>query len=195
MSGLSKLTLAGGLLASLLLAGCGDVRETLGLNKEAPDEFAVVSRAPLSVPPDAELRPPRPGESLETGSTSTPEEARRAVFGLDDEEQRTLTYGGSAGERALLRRAGAEQSDPAIRSTINEETSAMIEADEGLVEELMFWREGREPLEEELLDAGTESERLQRRQALGLPPEEDEVAREDTEAAETEEEGFFGRLF
>src|ERR1700749_332981 len=48
-------------LSALLLAGCGEVRESLGLGRNAPDEFAVVDRPPLSMPPDFDLRPPQPG--------------------------------------------------------------------------------------------------------------------------------------
>ncbi len=44
------------LVASVSLAACG------GNNKLTPDEFEVVNRAPLVVPPEAELAPPRPGE-------------------------------------------------------------------------------------------------------------------------------------
>jgi hypothetical protein len=45
------------------LAGCsGGVQESLGLKKKAPDEFAVVRNAPLSLPPNFNLRPPKKGE-------------------------------------------------------------------------------------------------------------------------------------
>jgi len=44
------------------LAACGGLKEDLGLSKKAPDEFAVVRNAPLSLPPDYNLRPPKPGE-------------------------------------------------------------------------------------------------------------------------------------
>ena len=36
----------------LVIGGCSNIRETLGLSKQSPDEFKVVSRAPLSMPPD-----------------------------------------------------------------------------------------------------------------------------------------------
>jgi hypothetical protein len=46
----------------LALAACEGVKQELGLTKQPPDEFAVVaSKAPLVVPPDFTLRPPRPG--------------------------------------------------------------------------------------------------------------------------------------
>ena len=46
------------LLAALALSACdgGSVANTLGMNIEAPDEFTVVSRPPLSLPPEFNLR-------------------------------------------------------------------------------------------------------------------------------------------
>ena len=42
--------------AGAMLAGCsGGVQESLGLKKKAPDEFAVVRNAPLSLPPKHHL--------------------------------------------------------------------------------------------------------------------------------------------
>src|SRR5215468_9317495 len=58
-SALSALCVAG----ALLLFGCGDFKRTLGIEKTSPDEFAVESRAPLTIPPDFDLRPPQPGAS------------------------------------------------------------------------------------------------------------------------------------
>ena len=49
------------LISFLALSGCSDAKEQLGLTRSAPDEFAVVKRAPLAMPPDYTLRPPRPG--------------------------------------------------------------------------------------------------------------------------------------
>lgn len=48
-------------LATFLLSGCNNFKQTIGLAPQAPDEFAVESRAPLTVPPEFDLRPPAPG--------------------------------------------------------------------------------------------------------------------------------------
>ena len=52
-----------GWTSALLMSGCTDLRRAIGLEKTSPDEFAVESRAPLTIPPDFELRPPQPGAS------------------------------------------------------------------------------------------------------------------------------------
>jgi hypothetical protein len=51
-------------LATLLLIGCGEnTARTLGFIRDAPDEFRVTTRAPLSMPPEmgGGLPAPRPG--------------------------------------------------------------------------------------------------------------------------------------
>ncbi|MBI1774340.1 MAG: DUF3035 domain-containing protein [Proteobacteria bacterium] len=71
----------GAVLASLALAGCADdARKMLGLGKNAPDEFQVVAHAPLSIPPDSQLRPPTPGASRPQ-EASPSLSARAAVLG------------------------------------------------------------------------------------------------------------------
>lgn len=44
-------------LAITMLCACGVTRDDLGFEKESPDEMMVVSRAPLSIPPEFNLRP------------------------------------------------------------------------------------------------------------------------------------------
>jgi hypothetical protein len=57
-----------GVLPAVLLAaaatgltGCDSFKKAIGMEKTSPDEFAVESRAPLTIPPDFDLRPPQPG--------------------------------------------------------------------------------------------------------------------------------------
>jgi Protein of unknown function (DUF3035) len=64
----------------LQLGGCGrgTVQDALGMSKRAPDEFAVVRRAPLILPPDYDLRPPDPGAPRPNIGT-TSDQARVAM--------------------------------------------------------------------------------------------------------------------
>jgi hypothetical protein len=59
------------LAAGVLLTGCSDFKRITGIEPTSPDEFAVESRAPLTIPPDFNLRPPAPG-------TPRPQEANIA---------------------------------------------------------------------------------------------------------------------
>jgi hypothetical protein len=59
------------LVAALLLAGCGETGRIFGFERGGPDEFTVVRNPPLSVPPQATLRPPLHGESQSSRDLST----------------------------------------------------------------------------------------------------------------------------
>jgi hypothetical protein len=61
-----------------LLSGCGDFRRAIGMDRSGPDEFAVESRAPLTMPPDYELRPPQPGATRPQEVTAA-DRARKAI--------------------------------------------------------------------------------------------------------------------
>jgi hypothetical protein len=63
---------------ALLLWGCTDLRRSIGLEKTSPDEFAVESRAPLTMPPDFELRPPQPG-ATRPQEKSSDQQARQII--------------------------------------------------------------------------------------------------------------------
>lgn len=48
-------------LLSVAVSGCSNFKQLIGIEPTSPDEFAVESRAPLTIPPDFNLRPPAPG--------------------------------------------------------------------------------------------------------------------------------------
>jgi hypothetical protein len=61
-----------------LLPGCADMKKAIGLEKSTPDEFAVESRAPLTMPPDFQLRPPQPG-ATRPQEKSSGQQARQVI--------------------------------------------------------------------------------------------------------------------
>ncbi len=40
-----------------VLSACSNVKQSLGIENSAPNEFMVTTRAPLTLPPDFDLRP------------------------------------------------------------------------------------------------------------------------------------------
>ena len=66
------------LAASLLLSGCTDFRRIVGMDRVGPDEFAVESRAPLTIPPEFDLRPPQPGAPRPREGTAA-DKARKVI--------------------------------------------------------------------------------------------------------------------
>ena len=154
----------------LTLSACQNVREQLGLNKQSPDEFRVLSRAPLSLPPDYNLRPPEPGAPRPQVGTPT-EQARRAVFRANDNQQASLepVPGDSRtrGELSLLREAGADKVDDSIRQVVDQETNQLQEESESFVNRLVFWQESPPP--GYVVDADAEAKRIRENAALGRP--------------------------
>ena len=78
---MGRFTLILGLAGSaLLLSACSESqKQTLGFSQPPPDEFRVITRAPLTVPPNLALRPPIPGAVRPQEGTPS-EQARQAVF-------------------------------------------------------------------------------------------------------------------
>lgn len=178
---------------ALGLAGCDTMRSVSGLEKQPPDEFAVVTRAPLSVPPDFGLRPPAPGterpqektvrnearDILLRNSSVTPAQAAREAASSGKF---------SPGEAALLSRAGALNPDPGIRQTVNRESTAIAEASSGFMDKVIFWQEPQKP--GKVVDADKESQRLREARAMG-----DAVNKGDVPVIERKQRGWLEGIF
>ncbi|MFZ5671187.1 MAG: DUF3035 domain-containing protein [Pseudomonadota bacterium] len=121
------------LIAAAGLGGCQSTSKALGIAKVTPDEFRVVTKAPLVVPPDYALRPPAPGEPRP--QELQPESAARAALaGQAAAAQR------SDGERLLVARAGADKADPLIRYVVDDEFGDIAHKDKSFADKVMFWR-------------------------------------------------------
>jgi hypothetical protein len=182
----------------LLLAACGrgSVQGALGMGKRSPDEFSVVSRAPLILPPDYGLRPPGEGESR-PGVDTPAEQARASLTGGGsasmtggDLQQPTgaapvrtdstmVSAGfdegvraGSSGERALIAEATTAPVDPQIRRRIAEENMQLAEVEQALFTRLVKWTEPNTL--SVAVDPVAETERLRSNKAAGKPATEGE---------------------
>jgi hypothetical protein len=160
------------LSALALLAGCGsDTARTFGFTRDAPDEFQVTTRAPLSMPPSlGELPVPRPGASRPQEMTVRDQAeatlAPAAVLGQQ------AAVAPSRGESALLSQAGRPVDD-SIRQRVDEESLRLDQANRGLADKLMFWRTPEQP--GIAVDPRRESQRLRENAALGREPTEGET--------------------
>ncbi|WP_298913493.1 DUF3035 domain-containing protein [uncultured Algimonas sp.] len=124
------------LAAGLMLSGCASASRTLGLTKEAPNEFNILTNAPLIVPPEYNLRPPAPGASSLDDNYSQAS-AREALIGDIDAAEP------SQGEIMLLTRAGAARADQEIRLKIDGQNSVERKSD-SLTNRILFWRDGQQ---------------------------------------------------
>ena len=193
------------ILLPLLLAACdnGGMRETLGLTRDAPDEFTVVSRPPLSMPPDFTLRPPKPGEAPR--GTSSDEKARSLLIGktpsvtLKDArqlEQPTVdtavtpvmesdVLSGSASN--ILKRAGADKADDDIRDKLS--SDAATPRDNSDAKTLLDQIDGKEK-NEPTVDAKKEAERIRTDKDNGKP-----ITDGDTPNDATAKKSLIDRIF
>jgi hypothetical protein len=117
--------------AGASVSGCSTIQRNLA--PVTPDEFRVVSRAPLVVPPDYALRPPAPGEPRP--QELQPEgAARAAILGANANRQV------SPGERLLMTKAGADNADPLIKFVVDDEFGDLAYKDKSFADKVMFWR-------------------------------------------------------
>jgi len=163
-----KIALFAACATLLVLPACDGAKQQLGLEKSSPDEFQVVKRAPLEMPPTYSLRPPSPG-APRPQEQATIEEARETVFG----QQGNVPKSVSTTEGALLQQAGATRVDPNIRAKVDKE-SAEITSDKPVVKKLLNIGKDEEP-GATVVDADKELERLQTNEAEGKPVTEGET--------------------
>ncbi len=169
----------------------GEVRETLGLNRAAPDEFRVVSRPPLTVPPEFYLYPPEEARAKAV-TQDRHQEARSLLFGAGQgnyleryseeavkaagsDDTSVAPVGASAlptpGEERLLGRIGVNQADGTIRETLRQESRALEAESDSLLDSLREPYKAQEPV----VDAVKERERLLDNQKAGKAANEGEV--------------------
>lgn len=163
----ASLFMAAGFLA-IGLGGCASLDELLKEEKSSPDEFAVFSEPPLSMPPDYGLRPPRPGAARP--QKSTPRfQAKRAMLraGRGNPILRPAPRGSSQGLQVLLRETGALDANPDIRALVNKESSLVATGDKKLTDRLLFWRGGAK--DEPVIDPAKEAERIREAIEQGQP--------------------------
>lgn len=97
-------------LSALLLSACGSsVKQTLGLERTTPDEFSVVERAPLTVPPNFDLAPPSDGATAPSNAAAT---TKNLVLG----SQSSAPVTSSRAEQLLLQKTG--EAAPNIRQEL-----------------------------------------------------------------------------
>ncbi len=155
----TRVLMAASVLGAAGLGGCQATSHALGLSKVTPDEFRVVTKAPLILPPDYSLRPPAPGQPRP--QELQPESAARtAMLGQRDAEVR------SDGEKLLVTKAGGDKADPLVRYVVDDEFGAIAHKDKGFADWVIFWRKGQpatptvDVTTSTPVDAATEAKRI-----------------------------------
>lgn len=180
---ISRVLLSGSLI---LLSSCSSdkLARTFGLTRDAPDEYTVTTRAPLSMPPDYNLRPPRPGAARpqEQSERQQAQEALVPQTALDAPS----SGGASAGQAALMQEAGpAAPSD--IRRKVDQD-ARYADNDQSFIDKVLYWR--KPDSEHVQIDAQKESQRLRQNAALGEGPDVGQ-----TPIIQQKKSGWFSSLF
>ena len=102
----SSIGMMAGLAAAAALGACANTKATGFGSRSGPNEFAVTRAAPLTMPPDFALRPPKPG-APRPQEVSPSAQALAAMFGG--------TAPTSPGQQAIVDSAGGAP-DAGVRS-------------------------------------------------------------------------------
>ncbi|MEZ5998467.1 MAG: DUF3035 domain-containing protein [Hyphomonas sp.] len=116
--------------ACVATTGCSSMK---GVSTRTPDEFRVVTKAPLTVPPDYSLRPPGSGLSL-------PAEVEAARAENVSSFGSTVGENASASEKALVAAAGANAISPLIRVEVDYDETKAVRKPQGIADRILFWR-------------------------------------------------------
>lgn len=144
--------------AAAAASGCSTVANSLGITKQTPDEFRIVTRAPLTLPPDYSLRPPQPG-APRPQELDPDAEARAALFGQD------IGQSASGGERAFVSAAGADAADPSIRAAVDYESDGVVRRNQEFADRVIDF-EGADAQTAASADAEAEARRLEEEEAI-----------------------------
>ncbi len=175
-------------ICMVLLAGCAreDLQRSFGLTRDAPDEFVVTTRAPLSLPPDFALRPPQPGAARPQEQATSHSAEATLVPQAALLAQPAAGASDSPGQEALLAAAGPTP-PPDIRQLVDQE-AAKEASNRSLTDRLMFWKSPKPP--GTVVDAKKEALRLRENAALGRAE-----TTGDTPIVQTKPKTFFDTLF
>ncbi len=141
------------------LASCDSIRDAAGLTKQPPDEFAVVTKAPLIIPPDFNLHPPKPG-APPLNQVAPTTAAQQALYSGDPNAIANAVTGDySQAEKLLLANSGGAVADSSIRRTIAADNTKAEDTNPSLTDSLLFG-ESKDTSADKPMDAGAEQERI-----------------------------------
>lgn len=144
------------MIIGLSLSGCSNVKSSLGLEKESPDEFAVITRAPLEIPSGLALPPPNIGAPRPQEQT-TVSQAKETIFGAG--ESKSITT--SSVEDSILQKAGSHNVEPDIRKTVDAETNSLQNRNKAVMNKILNVASGDRTPSATVVDAQRELERIQ----------------------------------
>ncbi len=163
----NNLLLTGTFFAAILaLSACSDVKQEMGVGRNSPDEFTVVQRAPLTLPPEYTLRPPIDPSAAQPAEAAAAQ-AKTALMGKD-----AVPAVAGDGEKALLNKLGVAAANPDIRKQIDEENGYIALKNQSVAQKLIFWNDdapSADNIPSSVVNPQAEAARIKQNQAAGKP--------------------------
>ncbi len=159
-------------ICAVMSSACsGNVKRSLGISNDAPDEFMVLEHPPLTVPPDFRELPAPAAGAMTVNRNSQRDKAQRALFGG---EKRQTSHNVTASERSLLGKTGIA-TDRNIRTKLAEDNKVASNEQpkkRSLFDKIVDPILGRK---DPIVDADKEKERIAANKEAGKPVNEGEV--------------------
>lgn len=160
----------------VLTTACDTVREQFAA-PNAPDEFAVMRRAPLERPPEVfntanELPVPSRGKARPQ-ELAPVKAAEQALIG-EEVSVSKVDYKTNAGLTELLNKSGAGQADPSIRHTIEKEHMELLVKEQPTIDRIIGKVTNKAP-GASIVDSKAEFERLKANREAGKSVTEGET--------------------
>ncbi|HAK98768.1 MAG TPA: hypothetical protein DCP14_05410 [Rhodobiaceae bacterium] len=122
------------LCLTLTVSACGSgLSDAFSYKKNPPDEFAILKKQPLIIPPDYSLKPPNQAGS-KIARASTRVEAEQILTGREVD----ISEISSDGEKEILDRVGSNPSQNNVRSKIQSDGNTVISKDKTITENLIL---------------------------------------------------------
>lgn len=148
------------------LSACSDNSNLIRISEKPPDEFAVIRKEPLVIPPNFNLRPP--GQSKKPTSDNASDKAKNVLTDSTAGKKRNGLPAPeklSAGDVILLKKTGYNEKKSGIREVLVTENSQILQ-NKGRVEILVERLVG-DRNDKEVLDPVLEVKRSQEIMATG----------------------------
>ena len=114
-----------------LLSGCGsELSDVLGTNKLTPDEFTILTKPPLIVPPEYNLRPPAEGE-IRPNAQQPNRQLQSILFG----QNKTDDF--SSSEISLMTGSDVAEAIPNIKEVLDSEMRDVEEVSPNLESQVL----------------------------------------------------------
>lgn len=140
-----------------LIAAAASAATACSTGPRTPDEFRVVRKAPLTVPPDYNLRPPAPGEARPQ-ELQPDAQARVAVFGSDFGKEAT------EGEKLFVKQAGGDAVDRTVRAEVDYDSSQIVRKNRNFADMILSFGK-KDGTSDQVVDASVEAERIKAQEA------------------------------